>query len=492
MDDNRVKSEGISTRWSLAASTLLLIGLSLAFALTGEQAVNPWADLDPEALREALGASAAIVGLAAGGVLIRVWWRHGFGPALWLGLAALALGAAELGTPILTSSRPVGSIEAATAVLAAALAIGAVRSGDVDITTTLFPAVVAALGGWVLLGAAFYEFGSDLAWPVVAAWILVAALCLINGLVRRRWLIGWFGVSAAAVALQRIGELSSDRPAVVLGSGIVLVFGLLLLLLGAAEASRSVYAGESAQLVQRLEEALRRQQEDSGEEAERAHEARAALAVIDHAVTTMDQHPKLEPSTLRTLQDAISTEVELLRRLVTPGGDVPAPFLVSDGLVGAVAAERVYGSDLDLALEPGLRAFGRVTAVAEIMQALLGNARIHATGSPVTIRGYSEHDRIILRVSDRGPGITDPEGVFARGARGATAAPGEGLGLFVARRLATDLGGALWAEETPEGGATLVLSLPPSRSDDRLVYQVDDLAKGDDPSISIAHGTLRL
>jgi signal transduction histidine kinase len=68
-----------------------------------------------------------------------------------------------------------------------------------------------------------------------------------------------------------------------------------------------------------------------------------------------------------------------------------------------------------------------------------------------------------VKVSDRGPTIPGDEretifDPFVRG-RSAGGRPGNGLGLFVARRVAEAHGGALW-NEPDHAGATFVLRLP--------------------------------
>ncbi len=82
----------------------------------------------------------------------------------------------------------------------------------------------------------------------------------------------------------------------------------------------------------------------------------------------------------------------------------------------------------------------------------------------VRITGSAIADRVELRVIDRGPGIpaADAETVFTafqrRGDSGHDG--GVGLGLAIARGLTEAMGGSLTLEDTPGGGATLVISLP--------------------------------
>jgi signal transduction histidine kinase len=68
-----------------------------------------------------------------------------------------------------------------------------------------------------------------------------------------------------------------------------------------------------------------------------------------------------------------------------------------------------------------------------------------------------------IRVADRGPGIAlaDREAVFREFYRATDVrAAGTGLGLAVSKAIVDAHGGAIWVEETPGGGATVVVRLP--------------------------------
>ena len=73
-------------------------------------------------------------------------------------------------------------------------------------------------------------------------------------------------------------------------------------------------------------------------------------------------------------------------------------------------------------------------------------------------------DEMAIRVVDRGPGVSEAqrERMFEPFQRLATPRPGGlGLGLAVARGLADAMGATLVAEDTPGGGLTMVLAVPP-------------------------------
>jgi signal transduction histidine kinase len=70
-----------------------------------------------------------------------------------------------------------------------------------------------------------------------------------------------------------------------------------------------------------------------------------------------------------------------------------------------------------------------------------------------------------IEVRDRGPGISEEEREivferFHRGHAGRTGAPGNGLGLSIARELTREWDGEVTLERRPGGGTTAILTLP--------------------------------
>jgi PAS domain S-box-containing protein len=96
--------------------------------------------------------------------------------------------------------------------------------------------------------------------------------------------------------------------------------------------------------------------------------------------------------------------------------------------------------------------------VMNALEALKG----HNASTPKVILStrFVDNKQVILSVSDSGPGI-EPERLntifdsFATTKEG-----GMGIGLSICRSIAEKLGGRLWAENRPEGGAIFFLSLP--------------------------------
>ncbi|PJN23184.1 ATP-binding protein [Kitasatospora sp. CB02891] len=110
-----------------------------------------------------------------------------------------------------------------------------------------------------------------------------------------------------------------------------------------------------------------------------------------------------------------------------------------------------------------------VLADPPLLERVLANVvtnalRHNAPGAPVLVTASAHADRVEIRIVDRGPGIPpeDRDRVFLPFQRlGDTDnTTGLGLGLALSRGLAEAMGGSLDVEDTPGGGATMLLTLP--------------------------------
>jgi len=216
------------------------------------------------------------------------------------------------------------------------------------------------------------------------------------------------------------------------------------------------------------------------------HDLRTPIAAAKTAVSSLraadvvwDDNDREE--LLATADDALDRLTDLVTNLLDlsrlQAGVLPV-------LTRAVGLEDVVSRALDHALlgtgPTGARLQPRVTVrvppdlpeviadpglLERVLANLVQNALRYApTGSELTLAASSYGDRVELRVIDRGPGIApaDAERVFAAFQRRGDApqtGTGVGLGLAIARGFAEAMGGSVTAEETPGGGATLVVSL---------------------------------
>ena len=101
---------------------------------------------------------------------------------------------------------------------------------------------------------------------------------------------------------------------------------------------------------------------------------------------------------------------------------------------------------------------GTEYALKSVIANLINNAlRAEPEGGTVVVRVRADAG---VDVVDHGEGIeeADRELIFEPFWRKSEATPGTGLGLAIAKELTEALGGRIWVEETPGGGATFKLS----------------------------------
>jgi two-component system sensor histidine kinase KdpD len=101
----------------------------------------------------------------------------------------------------------------------------------------------------------------------------------------------------------------------------------------------------------------------------------------------------------------------------------------------------------------------------QVLSNLLDNARRYAGSGLVRIDGRPVGAGVELRIVDHGPGIPQGEherifSHFYRLDNPARRAGGTGLGLAICRGLLEAMGGHIWVETAPGGGAAFVLRLP--------------------------------
>ena len=117
-------------------------------------------------------------------------------------------------------------------------------------------------------------------------------------------------------------------------------------------------------------------------------------------------------------------------------------------------------------ISPGMPTVqGDPTYVEQVVRNLIGNAaKYSGEGGNVRIVLDAEEEDVSLRVLDDGPGFAVEEAtrlfeLFYRSAGTATKASGAGIGLFVCRQLIESMGGRIWAQPRPEGGAEFGFAL---------------------------------
>lgn len=183
-----------------------------------------------------------------------------------------------------------------------------------------------------------------------------------------------------------------------------------------------------------------------------AHEVRspvaALVALADAARKTEDQ------ATLRRMLALGIAAARDVERIVADPELLSLRFEDVDvaALVSAFAAPSVL-------VEANGRAAvrGDATRLRQVIANLVANALRHGIRAVVEVG--EEDGRVVVSVTDDGPGVDPGIDPFARGASGAGSS---GYGLWLARAIAEAHGGTLEVVDAPGRGARLRLSLPAS------------------------------
>jgi len=123
--------------------------------------------------------------------------------------------------------------------------------------------------------------------------------------------------------------------------------------------------------------------------------------------------------------------------------------------------------DLKIHLPPDAAVMGRDERLGQVIRNLVDNAvSFSPKDGTVTILARADSGYAVITVDDQGPGIPSDnlETIFQRFY---TERPQEhdfgknsGLGLSIARQITEGVGGRIWAENRPDGGARFVVELP--------------------------------
>jgi two-component system sensor histidine kinase KdpD len=212
-----------------------------------------------------------------------------------------------------------------------------------------------------------------------------------------------------------------------------------------------------------------------------AHEFKTPLTSIKAASTSMlsESGPALTPQ-FRELATIIDEETDRMSLLVTEAVrmsqiDAGKVRLERQLLDVADLLRRVLkhfessaeGRDLNLEVSADVPpVYADKDLVSLALRQLIDNAlKYSPPASPIGITaGWKDH-RVIIRVSDRGPGIPERErerifDKFYRRQTTKTHVPGTGLGLYIAREIARAHGGDVWVEGEPGSGSEFCFALP--------------------------------
>lgn len=218
--------------------------------------------------------------------------------------------------------------------------------------------------------------------------------------------------------------------------------------------------------------------------ANAAHELRTPLAVLSVRLgapeePTFKKDLKRDLRRAQYLVDQLLATARLAERSVEVVGEVDlvsiAKSVAADAAMLAIKHRRRI--EFQASSAPVV-ILGGEFALQSVIANLVDNAlRAEPEGGTVSLRVGAD---AIVAVVDHGEGVakTDREVVFEPFWRKAEVSPGAGLGLAIAKELMGALGGRIWVEETPGGGATFKLSFPIIGSGEQSAPDVGTRARG--------------
>lgn len=209
------------------------------------------------------------------------------------------------------------------------------------------------------------------------------------------------------------------------------------------------------------------------------HEFRTPLTAIKAAATGLLTGPPLSPEQNRDLLTVIDEEADRLNHLVEEAAEmarldagqvelrreeasieVPIKAALED------AGQALAGHPVEVVIAPSLPPVSMdVERIKAVLSQLLENAAKYSPpGSPVRITAESQNGKILVSVSDRGPGIDSFEQAlifdkFYRG-RAHRSIQGTGMGLAIAKAIVEAHGGAIAVTSQLGKGSVFSFSLP--------------------------------
>jgi signal transduction histidine kinase len=119
------------------------------------------------------------------------------------------------------------------------------------------------------------------------------------------------------------------------------------------------------------------------------------------------------------------------------------------------------GRHVAVDIDPAVRVRGDPERLQQVFVNLITNAYRYG-GDEIHIRSGHMNGRVSLHVDDNGPGVPADvvSTIFEPFARGTDATvSGSGLGLAICRRIVEGLGGAIFYDDSPDGGARFTVEL---------------------------------
>jgi signal transduction histidine kinase len=294
---------------------------------------------------------------------------------------------------------------------------------------------------------------------LVATHLVTVALVLRQGILTRAWtwlLLATALVATAGLAVHQWGAagpvgdwlLSLARAAI--GAA----------WLGIAWIRLRHALEEDKQRIRTFEDALVSTTRD---QRERLHELRSTIAGLVSGSALLDRHD-LPAEVRERLWASVRRELDRMERLLSGQDDSATDIDLDEALTLILDLQRLKGRHVEFRSNGDI-VRARFDSLAEVVNILMDNAVKHGgadTSLVEVVRRDETH--VDIKVTDYGRGIPqeDRATIFDWGKR-ASDAPGEGIGLHLARRLMSEDGGSLRLAEDQGVGSSFVITLPAAR-----------------------------
>ena len=242
------------------------------------------------------------------------------------------------------------------------------------------------------------------------------------------------------------------------------------------------YNGAAGQVAAAFSERTRVEEHMRRFIAEAGHELRTPLTVVIGYLNVLERGGLDDPTIRRKAFETLDIETLRMRTLVErlmalaklerPEPSQVGPVHVREVAAGAIAeVVAARGGDVALAGEGDGEVMADPAELHEAVSNLVDNAVKYGERTPVRVEIENDHDDIVIRVRDRGPGIPANERprIFERFFRGEQRADieGSGLGLAIVERAVTRSGGKVELENGDPGRTTFAIRLRSSSARSR-------------------------
>jgi signal transduction histidine kinase len=241
----------------------------------------------------------------------------------------------------------------------------------------------------------------------------------------------------------------------------------------------AAYNGAAAQVVAAFSERERTAQHLRLILGEAGHEMRTPLTVISAHLEVLDRGGGQDVTIPAQALQALRGETRRLRELVErvmalarmegsdrSGAEILDVVEVARDAIAHVTSAGPGNVRLTHPADDAV-VFGQPWELQEAIGNLVDNAVRYGANTPVDVSIELVDERVVLRVSDGGPGVSEDDRAqlfrhFFRGEH-AVGTTGSGLGLAIVARAATRLGGAVELERGEPGRTTFRLTIPTYR-----------------------------